>query len=139
MMRATQYAYGISAVTRSRWKRTCGWRSRAATVIAPLLVSVMPAASDHGRDDLLLGDVVASELGADPSVVQDDDAVAQRDQLAHVGRVEEDRHARVRLLAHEVEDLGLRAHVDAAGRVVHEEEPRLQRQHAPEQHLLLVP
>src|SRR5438552_2056405 len=129
---ARQYRYGMTTVASSRLSRE---RPRpAVSAGAPIVcanasvVSVMASTADHRGDDLLLRDVGTAELGANGAVVQDEDPVAQGDQLGDIGRVEQDPDSRVRLLAHEVEDLRLRSDVDTAGRVVQQQQLRLQRQ-----------
>ena len=80
-----------------------------------------------------------ASMGADRPVVQHD-ARDRRGSTSSldVGRVEEDRDALRAQLAHQLVDLGLGADVDAARRVVHEQQQRLLREHPAEQHLLLV-
>ena len=65
-------------------------------------------------------------------------AVAHPQHLFHVARDHQDRDAPVREAAHQLVDLRLRADVDPARRLVEDQHLRLQRQPAPQHHLLLV-
>jgi len=64
--------------------------------------------------------------------------VAEPQHLLELGRDEHDRHALARELGDELLDLGLRPDVDAARRLVEDEEPGRRREPAREEHLLLV-
>ena len=64
------------------------------------------------------GDTFVGELGDDPPVAQDRDLVAQPEHLFDLGRDEEHRHAVFAQRDDQTLDLGLRANVDAPGRLV---------------------
>ena len=81
---------------------------------------------------------LALEHRRDLAVPHHRDAVGDVDQLRQVARIEEDGVALGGELAHQLEDLALGADIDAARRVVEEEDARLGEQHLAEDHLLLV-
>ncbi len=82
--------------------------------------------------------LTGTERADDVAVTQDDEAVGPLDDLLEIGADEDDREPLDRELAHERLDLCLRAHIDAAGRIVEDEHPGGHREHPREQHLLLV-
>ena len=86
----------------------------------------------------MLGDVVAFEHAHDAAVIEDQHAIAAADQLVIVGAVEQDRRPGVGQLAHQRVELLLGADVDAAGRVVEQDQPRPGHQPLADHHLLLV-
>ena len=77
------------------------------------------------------------EIGDDAAVAEHVDVVAVL-ELVDLGRVPEEGAALGRLLADEVVDLELGADVDAAHRIVHQDDPRVRAERAGEQRLLLV-
>ena len=79
-----------------------------------------------------------SPIGDDAAVAQHDDAVAEAQHLLELGRDEEHRHAVLGEVDDELLDLGLGADVDAARRLVEDEQPGRGGEPAREQHLLLV-
>ena len=81
---------------------------------------------------------LARERRGDPAVAHHQHAVGDMDELGQVARVEQDRIALGGEVAHQLEDLALGADVDAARRVVEQEDARLGEQHLAEDHLLLV-
>ena len=88
--------------------------------------------------DHVLVDVAAGELADDDAVAQDDEPIRALHDLLEVGADEDDGQTLAGEVAHERLDLGLGADVDAARRVVEDEEPRGGGQHAGQEHLLLV-
>ena len=78
------------------------------------------------------------QLALDRAVVEHQHAVAAADQLVIVGRIEEDRRARVGELAQQLVDLLLGADIDAARRIVEQDDARLAHQPFGDDHLLLV-
>ena len=89
-------------------------------------------------DDALLGRLGARELARGPSLAHHDDAVRHAEQLRQLRRDEEDREALRREAVDERVDLGPRADVDAAGRLVEQQDALVLEQRAREQQLLLV-
>src|SRR5207247_5832395 len=73
---------------------------------------------ERAGDQRMLGDLDADELALDRAVVEHQHAVAAADQLVIVGRIEQDRGAGVRQLAHQLIEFLLGADIDAARRVV---------------------
>ena len=78
------------------------------------------------------------QFGHEPAPEHDQHAVAQGRQLVDLGRDQHDPDAVGRDRADQLADLGLRAHIDADGRLVHDEDARLGAQPLGEQDLLLV-
>ena len=78
------------------------------------------------------------DLGRDPALVEDDDPVGHREDLGQVARDEDDPEAGRGQLGDDPVDLDLGADVDAAGRLVEDEQPRLGRQPLGQDDLLLV-
>ena len=72
------------------------------------------------------------------AVAHHDDALGQSKHLLELGGDEDDRKSLARQLGDLALDVGLRADVDAAGRLVEDDQLRGGRQPAGEQHLLLV-
>ena len=79
-----------------------------------------------------------AQLADDRAAKHDQHAVAQRDQLLELRRDQHDADAGRRDLVDDGANLGLRADIDADGRLVHDEDLRLGLQPLGEQHLLLV-
>ena len=80
----------------------------------------------------------AGQLAADLAVVEDDDPVGHPDDLGQLGGDEDDRHALGGEVAHELVDGALGTDVDAAGGLVHDDDPRLGEQPLRQHDLLLV-
>ena len=93
---------------------------------------------ERARDQRALGDLRADELAPDRAVIEHEHAVAAADQLVVVGRIEEDRRARIGELAQELVHLLLGADVDAARRIVEEDDARAAHQPFGDDDLLLV-
>ena len=96
-------------------------------------------AAGHRRgEDPVLGGLGAREDRRDRAVGEDQRAVGDVGQLGEVGRVEEDRVAVRRELTHHREDLGLGPDIDAAGRVVEEQDPSAGLEQLGQDDLLLI-
>ena len=85
-----------------------------------------------------LVDLAARDLAGEPAPVEDEDAVAEADQLRQFGRAEEHDAAVRRHLADQAVDLALGADVDAAGRIVEQEDLGPDLQPLADDDLLLV-
>ena len=92
----------------------------------------------RGEHDPLLGRPVVRDLGRDPTLVEDEDPVGHRDDLGQVARDEDDPEAGRGQLRDDPVDLDLGPDVDAAGRLVEDQQPRLRGQPLGEDDLLLV-
>ena len=79
---------------------------------------------EGAADQRALGDLVADQHALDRAVVEHEHAVAAADQLVVVGGIEDDRRAGIGELAQQLIDLLLGADVDAAGRVVEQDDAR---------------
>ena len=82
--------------------------------------------------------VGAVDGGDEAAGVHDEDAVAHAEDLRQLGGDHQDRHALLGEAAHQRVDLGLGADVDAAGRLVHDQDLRVGLQPLAEDDLLLV-
>ena len=98
--------------------------SHAAPIAAPTTASSVASACESRRDL--------------PTLAHHEHAVAHREHLREVGGDEDDRHAGGGELVDDVVDLGLRGDVDAAGRLVEDEDLRLRVEPLREHRLLLV-
>src|SRR3954453_23888738 len=92
----------------------------------------------HRLEDRVLAQVLAGELRADPPAIEDEHAVADGGELVEIGRGEQDDRASRGGAPDEDVHLGLRADVDAARRVVEEQDRRLGVEPLGEHDLLLV-
>ncbi len=90
------------------------------------------------HDDRVLVHRLARDLADDPAVAHDDDAVADADQLGHLRRDDDHRAALRRERGDEAVDLLLGADVDAARRLVDDDDARIELHHFGQQKLLLV-
>ena len=84
---------------------------------------------------------VAAAVGSSPTIgacAHDDDPVGEAEQLGQLGGDHQDGDAGRGQLVDQPVDLELGADVDAAGRLVQDQDARLARQPAGEHHLLLV-
>ena len=91
-----------------------------------------------GAHQLLGRQPVALEGADDPALAHDDDAVGHAEDLGDFGGDHDDGEALRRELGHELVHRGLGADVDALGRLVEDDDPRLRRQPLGDHHLLLV-
>ena len=82
--------------------------------------------------------VRARDLGRHPALVEDEDPVGHRDDLGQVARDEDDPEAGRGQLGDDPVDLDLGPDVDAAGRLVEDQQPRLRGQPLGQDDLLLV-
>ena len=109
----------------------------------PLRHGAHPASSSrlvHARghpEHLLLGRP-GGQLAGDAAVLHHEDAVGHADHLGQLARHHQHGDALGGQCAHELVDRVLRADVDAAGGLVHEDDPRPRCQPAREHDLLLV-
>ena len=88
--------------------------------------------------DALRRRLAATELAHRPALAHDDNAVGHAENLRQLGRNHQDAHAAAREPIDQIVDLALRADVDAARRLVEDEQPR-RLQHRPgHEDLLLV-
>ena len=76
------------------------------------------------------GDVPAGQFGHMMAVSHDDDPVAVGDKLVELGRDHQQRHALLAQLLDQSDDLGVRPDIDAACRLVENEEGRVGHQPA---------
>ena len=88
--------------------------------------------------DHFLRRLARRNVGGDPALPHDQHAVAHREHLGQVGGDHHDRHALPREIAEQRVDLGLCADVDAARRLVDDQELRLCRQPLGDDDALLV-
>ena len=104
----------------------------------PCLDRVGREVAGRGEHHPLLGRVGAGDLGGDATLVEDEDPVGHREDLGQVARDEDDPEARRGQLGDDPVDLDLGADVDAAGRLVEDQQARLRGQPFGEDDLLLV-
>src|SRR5581483_1564873 len=93
---------------------------------------------ERGREDGALVQLVAAELRDDPSAAHHEHAVREAEALLELRRDEQDPEPFLRERDEDVVDRALRADVDAARRLVGDQDARLAQEHAAEEHLLLV-
>ena len=90
------------------------------------------------RDDVVLGDVLASQFPHHLAAIDDRDPVAHPDQLVIVGAIEQYRRAKIGKLADQHIQFLLGAHIDAARRVHQQQDAGVGRQPFAQHHLLLI-
>ena len=90
------------------------------------------------RNNIPLGQFVPGELTDDPPLVEDHDPVAAADELGVVGAIEDDPLARIRQLAQQRIDLLFGADVDAARRVIEQNQTGVGQQPLGDHNFLLV-
>ena len=132
-------------MSRPRWRARAGepearrrpWQRRAAPLMPPLPV---PRAHRPSAARMIAASVMrlAFELGGDPPGIEDEHAVAEMDELGDLGRMEQDRAARLGESAHQQIELVLGADIDAAGRVEQKQDAALGQQPFGDRDLLLV-
>ena len=93
---------------------------------------------ERAGDQRVLGDAVAFEFANDAAVIKHQHAVAAADQFVIVGRIEQDRRAGIGQPPQQLIDLLLGADIDAARRIVEQDDARLAHQPFGDDHLLLV-
>ena len=119
----------------------CAPAGRAATAMLSLprhAVGVGRCAHHRRGDRLLASPRRARTSATSRPLAHHQDAVAHAQDLRQLARDHQDRQALLRELAHQAVDLGLGADVDAAGRLVQDQDARLGREPFAEHHLLLV-
>src|SRR3984957_17013799 len=84
---------------------------------------LQPRALVVGRIGIV--EFTARAIARDPPVDHDEQPVGRRQQLRELGRYDDDRLAAFGEVAHQCDDLGLRADIDAGGRLVENENLRL--------------
>ncbi len=90
------------------------------------------------RDDGFLVDVVVAHLALEVALAHHDHAVGHAHHLGELGRDDQHGGAALREVVDDAVDLGFRADVDAAGRLVEDQHHRARLQQARQQALLLV-
>ena len=93
---------------------------------------------ERTRHDVGLVQIRAGKFAHDAPVIHDRDAVAAADEFVVVGRIEQDRRALIGELAHEPVELLLGADVDAARRIVEQDDARFGHQPFGDHDLLLI-
>src|SRR6185503_3746883 len=130
-----------SAVRKAKFCRILMTRSLGMSGSARLSGAVRAGAAfdvERAGDDVGLVELDTGEFAHDAAVIHDGDAVAAADQFVVVGGIEQDRCAIVGELTHEAVKLLLGADVDAAGRVVEQNDARSGHQPFGDDDLLLV-
>ena len=92
----------------------------------------------HHRHQNFLRRVVAGDLAGDAALAHRDDPVRDRENFRQFGRDDDDGDAGLRHLDQEIVDLDLGADVDAARRLVDDQDFRPQREPARQHDLLLI-
>ena len=92
----------------------------------------------HGGHDALLADRLALQFRDRAAVAQDEDAARRLDHLLELRGDHQHAEPLAGQLPDQAQDLGLGAHIDAAGRLVEDQELGVHAEPAGEQHLLLV-
>ena len=101
----------------------------------------MRAASEGlggGAHDVLGGGLVAGDVGGEPALADDQDAVGHAEHLGQLGGDHQDRQPLAGQLGEQPVDLGLGADVDAAGGLVDDQQLGLGGQPLGDDDLLLV-
>src|SRR5437868_6867040 len=131
---ASDSAGSHARTRRAGTARTCpGRRATAGAALELASASI----AERGLDDFLLRHFAALEVRDDPAVAQDIDVIAVL-ELIGLGGVPEEGPAASRLFAQQIVDLELGAYVDAAHRIVHQDDAGVGPERAREQGLLLV-
>ena len=94
--------------------------------------------AEGGAGESIPRDFLAAELAVDPSLEHRNRAVGQLDDLFHVGGDHQHGHARVLELANDVVNVAASRRVNAAGRLIENDDLRIRGQRAGDDHLLLV-
>ena len=89
-------------------------------------------------EGLLVGNLAAPEIADYGAIPQDEDAVADREQLGVLRGDDDDRLPVISQGTDHVEDLGLGADIDAGGRLVKDEDVGLSAEPLGDDDLLLV-
>src|SRR5687767_13113997 len=100
-------------------------------------ISLVPGLHDRAHD-LFLARFLGRHLADHPALVHHVDAVADAEQLRHLGGDDDDAFPLLRQPRNDGVDLVFRADVDAAGRFVQDQDLRPGEQPLAEDHLLLV-
>ena len=137
-----------SGMQRCSWSRLSLWsfcvsivrRSPLAeTRSAPLAMHALRHDAALRRlHDLFLRGLGAVQLAGDAALAHHDDAMAHAQDLGQFRRDHDDRLALLRQIVQQAVDLALRAHVNAAGRLVEDQDVGVDRQPLADDHLLLV-
>ena len=140
--RSRRGSAGWPAFPRGRPRRVGGGVARAAVLmrVRPLRPAGVRtvALARAGRDDRLLGGLLARERGHEAALAHDEHAVGEGEDLGQLGGDDQDGHAVAGQLGEQAVDLGLGADVDPAGRLVDDEQRRLAGQPLGQHDLLLV-
>ena len=128
---------GATALTLTR-RRDAATGASCTACVMPALPSPFAIDARRQHDDRVLGHRLARHFADDPAVPHDDDAVTDPDQLGHLRRDDDHRAALRRERGDEPVDLLLGADVDAARRLVDDDDARIELHHFGEQEFLLV-
>src|SRR4051794_17544990 len=111
---------------------------QSASVAANSQGRVRSCSAKEGSDDRLARELLARQFLVDATFAEDEDAVHELDVLVHLGREHHDRHTTLCEVGQQLVEIALGADVDTARGVVEQEHPRIRRQPAGHDHLLLV-
>src|SRR5260221_833920 len=98
----------------------------------------VPGLQDRGVHDAVDGDVGARQLGIDPALEHDDDAVDDAHELARIRRIPDDADALAGKIGDQAVDIALGAEIATPRDVVEKEDLRLRQEPPFEKHLLLI-
>src|SRR5439155_642183 len=101
-------------------------------------LAVIRLRAEEARDEPPARCLCAPDLGRDLALAEDEDPVHQLEMLVHLGRQHHDRDAGACDIDQHLVDVALGAEVDAAGRIVEEEDGRMRREPACGHDLLLI-
>ena len=139
-MTASRIALGAKSPRAKLPRRGAGAACRTASArpFGALLLAVGVGGDDRARDLLLGDDLVVGQLADDLAAREDDDPVAEPLQLEAVGGDDDHRDPLLGDLTQVPVDLDPGAGVDALGRLVDQQQPRLGEQRPRQHHFLLV-
>src|SRR5215208_4224565 len=135
---ATTAPYRLRNVLQSKPRERLAGRAGAAISAIRRLLATLVMPMRHGGHDGGLADGVALQVRDRPAVPEHEDAARRLDDLLKLGGDHQHPESLVGELSHEIQDLCLGPDVDAAGRLVEDQEARVHAQPAGEKDLLLV-
>ena len=97
-----------------------------------------PAAQGGLLHNPFLGGFVGVQLASNPAFAHDHHPVAHAQDFGQLGRNHDNRLALLRQVVEQVVNLAFRAHIDAAGRLVEDQDVGIGGQPLADDHLLLV-